>query len=67
MDTFGDLQTGLETWYEVPVKILRKQMRNAYEQRKGAGKNKQEQGRKDINRYSFQNVGKTIQKVLENV
>jgi glycosyltransferase involved in cell wall biosynthesis len=63
MDTFGDLLTGRESWYEIPVPVLRRAMRSAY-MNKVLREIKVENARKRIQDFSYEKVGKVMKEAL---
>lgn len=64
-DTLSGLYTSNENWYEVPVINLRKQMRAAYEQRKGLAAKRAEVAKRTIAKYNYYNVGRQMKTLLE--
>lgn len=64
-DTIPGLYSANDTWFEIPVKNLRKAMRNAYEQRKGSGQKKAEQAKIDVQKFSYKNVGNIMKGLLQ--
>lgn len=63
-DAIQGLYSANEDWFEVPVSNLRKQMRNAYEQRNGAALKKSQQAKMDVQKYSYEKVGNIIKGLL---
>ena len=61
-DTLPDLYTGREKWFYPSVESLRTQMRLAYA---APDKRVENQGLKDIQKLSFENIGKLYKEALE--
>ncbi len=66
VDTLRELYTSNETWREIDVYSLAKNMRSAYE-KKDLSLRKQQQAKKDIQKYSFESVGQIYKKTLEEI
>lgn len=66
LDTLADLYTGSENVFEPSITSLREQMRAAYSKRDLA-RRKAEQGRKDILKFSYENIGKIYRTALEKI
>lgn len=65
-DTIPGLYSANDTWFEVPVKNLRRAMRDAYEQRKAFGAARRaEQAKVDIRKFSYKNVGNIMKDLLK--
>ncbi len=60
---YPDIYTSDEEWFYPSISSLRANMRSAYSKRDLA-KKKSQQGKIDINKFSFENVSKIFQKVL---
>jgi glycosyltransferase involved in cell wall biosynthesis len=64
VDTISDLYTGREWWHDVDVDSLRKCMRDAFEKR-DLSRKKIEVAKKDIQKFSYQTVGKIYKETLQ--
>lgn len=64
VDTISDLYTGHEWWYDVDVNSLRKCMRDAFEKR-DLSRRKVEVARKDMQKFSYENIGKIYKEILQ--
>lgn len=63
LDTFGDLMTGRETWFEVSVPDLRRNMRYAY-QNKVDRKAKIARAKERLLNFSYKKVGEAMKEAL---
>lgn len=62
-DTFGDLMTGRESWFEVSVPSLRRSLRAVFEN--GAEREvRAKQAKKQLERFSYENVGEVMKEAL---
>lgn len=61
LDTFNDLSTGFETWFDISVPQLRNAMRSVYEGYKYYDK---EHIKSTVTKFSHQNIGNRILEVL---
>lgn len=66
VDTFPDIYSGRENWWSVDIQHLRKQMRLAYQSKKGIVRdNFNKESFKTIAEFSYEKVGNLIKKYLE--
>lgn len=63
LDTFGDLLTGRELWFETPIPLIRKAMRECYEN-KDLRQQKVQYAKKQIENFSYQKVGNIMKESL---
>ena len=63
-DSLPSLYTGREKYFNISVSKLRQAMRDAYEKR-DLNKKKIEQGKKDVQKFSYVEIGKKMKGLLE--
>lgn len=63
LDTFGDLMTGRESWYEVSVPSLRRNMRTVFENSEERAL-RVRQAKKQLEHFSYENVGEAMKEAL---
>lgn len=64
---FNDLQTANEEWFEISIPKLQKTMRKAYELGDEERACKQNWGKRLVQEYSYEKVGKLMKEALEHV
>lgn len=60
----ADLYTGFETWFQPDILDLRRCMREAFAGKPGIQVIKSDKGKKDIQKYSHENIGKRYSEIL---
>lgn len=66
LDTFGELYTGRQTWFEPDILELREVMREAFNNEKNVLTHKRKRCIKAMEKLSHENIGKIIKEAIEH-